>query len=314
MSKIKWTVGAGCTTLALAVLAAWLLGRVCSDRWTWSQWLLWIPTPGALLAVGLGLLAARNRRALVWAAAALAVLVYFWAVEHRFHRVRARGQPALRLLHATERPIGREARDRFVDRLAEIGADTFVLSTPLGRHDVKRFESHGTDHRRIITIWPFTLLTRLTVVEARPLVARDGTYIAMFRLDAGEQLGGTVTLYAVDLPSDPKLSRFAIARTTRRLLEGSSAPPPDIVVGDFNVTRGSAALKTLFPGFSHAWDQAGRGYGATFHRAVPLYHIDHTLLADTVRARDYALIDLEAGRHLAQLVELLPTDSFSQTH
>jgi hypothetical protein len=78
------------------------------------------------------------------------------------------------------------------------------------------------------------------------------------------------------------------------------------VVGDFNMTRGSTSMNALFPGFAHAWDQAGRGYGATFPRGFPLYHLDHTLLADTVQATDYTLVDLGIGRHLAQRVELAP--------
>jgi endonuclease/exonuclease/phosphatase family metal-dependent hydrolase len=90
------------------------------------------------------------------------------------------------------------------------------------------------------------------------------------------------------------------------MLESVAAPPPDIVVGDFNMTRGSASVRTLFPGLTHAFDQAGRGYGATFRRGFPLYHLDHTLLADTVQATDYALVDLGIGRHLAQVVELAP--------
>jgi endonuclease/exonuclease/phosphatase family metal-dependent hydrolase len=150
------------------------------------------------------------------------------------------------------------------------------------------------------------VITRLPVLEARPLVAGDGITIAVFRLDATGELGRPLTLLAVDLPSDPKRPRYEIALTARRLLASAAAPPPDIVVGDFNMTRGSAALKALFPRLAHAFDQAGRGYGATFRRGFPLYHLDHTLLADTVTATDYALVDLELGRHLAQRVELAP--------
>ena len=92
----------------------------------------------------------------------------------------------------------------------------------------------------------------------------------------------------------------------RRRLDSTAAPPPDIVVGDFNMTRGSASVKALVPGLAHAYDQAGRGYGATFRRDFPLYHLDHTLLSGTLTATDYAVVDLGIGRHLGQVVELAP--------
>ncbi len=181
-----------------------------------------------------------------------------------------------------------------------------VLSNPLDPRNVQRVEQELGEPLQTVTVWPFMVLTRLPVLEVRSLVANNGIRIALFRLDATAELGRPITICAVDLPSDPKRPRHEIARTARRILEDLEAPPPDIVVGDFNMTRGSASVKTLFPGLAHAYDQAGRGYGATLPRGYPLYHLDHTLLADTVQATDYALVDLGIGRHLAQIVELAP--------
>ncbi len=101
-------------------------------------------------------------------------------------------------------------------------------------------------------------------------------------------------------------SRGSLARSARRMLDGTTAAPPDVVVGDFNMTRGSYAVRTLFPGLEHAYDQAGRSYGATFHRAFPLVHIDHVLLGEQLRATSYQLPDPGVGRHLYQIVELEP--------
>ncbi|MHC4609561.1 MAG: endonuclease/exonuclease/phosphatase family protein, partial [Planctomycetota bacterium] len=190
------------------------------------------------------------------------------------------------------------------ERLLAAGADLTILSNAPAWRDV---EDLAQEHQRnVATVWPFTVITRLPVLEARPLVAGNGIYIAVFRLDATAELDRPITLLAVDLPSDPKRHRYDLALAARRMLEGAAAPAPDIVVGDFNMTRGSAALKALFPGLAHAYDQAGRGYGATFRRGFPLYHLDHALLADTLTATDYALVDLDYGRHLGQLVELAP--------
>ena len=82
-------------SVATIVLAGWLTGRIVSDRYGWSQWLLWIPTPVALLAVAVGLLAAsrpargpgvRRRRFLRWAAGGAACVLYLTVIEHRFFR------------------------------------------------------------------------------------------------------------------------------------------------------------------------------------------------------------------------------------
>jgi endonuclease/exonuclease/phosphatase family metal-dependent hydrolase len=111
-----------------------------------------------------------------------------------------------------------------------------------------------------------------------------------------------VVLYLVDLPSDPRQPRAEIAATARRHLDTSTAPSADIVLGDFNMTRGSASLRRIFPGFRHAYDEAGTGYGATFRRDWPMYHIDHVLLGPDVEATSYELRDPGVARHRAQFV------------
>ena len=65
-----------------------------------------------------------------------------------------------------------------------------------------------------------------------------------------------------------------------------------------------ASLAMLFGELDHAFDQAGWGYGATFHRSLALYHIDHALVGPGVRAVAYELADAGIGRHRIQVVEL----------
>jgi hypothetical protein len=313
---IRTILGITCTVIAVTVLVAWLTGRVISDRFGWSQWLLWMPTLAMLPAVGLGVAGAcrparkarqRRRRLAVWAAVGAAVTVYFLVIEHRFLRWGAGDPGALTLLHSGVYPGQRQARDDYVDRLIAAGADVTVLSNKLGKPDTQRVEHELGEQWQTKIVWPFMVFTRLPVLDDRRLTpTKEDINIALFRLDTTAQLGRPITIYAVDLPSDPKRNRGEIARTVRRLLDDLAAPPPDIVVGDFNLTRGSASLKTMFPGLAHAFDQTGRGYGATFPRSFPLYHLDHTLLAGTVQATDYTLVDLGIGRHLGQRVELAP--------
>ncbi|MHC4129139.1 MAG: endonuclease/exonuclease/phosphatase family protein [Planctomycetota bacterium] len=315
-ARTIWSIlGIACTVIAAILLAAWLLGRVVSDRFAWSQWLLWMPTPAVLLAAGLGLAGAcrparearqRRRRLAAWAAAGAAVAVYFIAFEHRFLRRSAGDRGQLTLLHSPVHPGPIKDRAPYVDRLVDLGADLTVLSSRVSPRDVQRIEERRDGPVEVVTIWPFMVISELPILEARPLVASAGINIAIFRIDAGARLGRPIVLLAVDLPSDPKRARHGIALTARRMLDAVAAPPPDIVVGDFNMTRGSASVQALFPGLAHAYDQAGRGYGATFRRGFPLYHLDHTLLSGTLTATDYAVVDLGIGRHLGQRVELAP--------
>ncbi len=300
----------GVESLAVAAVAAWVMGRIFSDRYAWSQWLLWIPTPAAGLAAGLGLAAASLRRGrarlVAWGAGFAAVAAHFALVEHRFLRGApgsGRG-PTLRLVHASITDTGPGVRAMYERELERLNPDIAILSIPVPAGELWRLASEMPSAGTPVAAWPFLLFSRLPVLEARPLVASNGIYATVFRLDAAATLGRTITVYALDLPSAPRIARAALARRTRAMLDAAEAAPPDVVVGDLNMTRGGAALGALFPDLDHAFGQAGSGYGASFHRAFPLYHIDHILLGPGLRAARYELHDPGFGRHRFQVVEL----------
>ena len=81
-------------------------------------------------------------------------------------------------------------------------------------------------------------------------------------------------------------------------------PAPDIVVGDFNIPRSAGSLKALGRGYPSAFDQAGRGYMASYPRVRPIFHIDQTFVAPGLRVFDYRLPDIGAGAHRAQVVDI----------
>ncbi len=303
------------TALAVLTLTAWLAGRVLSDRWGWSQWLLWIPTELALTAAALGALGAcrptrragaRRRRIVRWAVVGAVILLYFSAVEHRFLRLPGRGGSGPRLAQWSIHTTGPRLLRRHAEELVALDAEITIVSTLLPVHGIDVLLDDLDGLGQTAVSWPFILLSRWPILEARPLIARAGMRAAVFRVDGRERLGRPLTIYAIDLPSEPKRPRAEIAREVRRLLDTVHAQPPDIVIGDFNMTRGSASLRSIFPQLEHAYDQAGWGYGASFRQDFPLYHIDHALLASTVRAVDYDLIDPGFGRHLIQFVQLAP--------
>jgi hypothetical protein len=301
--------------LLWAGILAWLLGRVLTDRFAWSQFLWWIPTPAALIVGVLGLLLAfrtaktrtrRRRRIFVWTACTLVLFMHFALFEHRLlHAAPSVSDDAALTIAHWNMTLGHIApAGDFAPQLEHLDADVLALTSP--SNEVRKMlieraaASEGREH--VLNAWPMLLHSRLPIVRVRVLVATDLMYVTLVELDATQRLGRPIVLYLVDLPSNPRRPRTAIASEVRRLMDEASAEPPDLVVGDFNMTRGSATIDTLFPNFTHAYDAAGHGYAATFPRRLPLYHIDHVLVNQDVglRAARYDIIDEGASRHRAQ--------------
>jgi endonuclease/exonuclease/phosphatase family metal-dependent hydrolase len=63
---------------------------------------------------------------------------------------------------------------------------------------------------------------------------------------------------------------------------------PALIAGDFNAPANDAVYKLLESEFKDAFDEAGSGWGNTYHRAMPILRIDHIYSSDKfvpVRAR-----------------------------
>lgn len=306
-AHVTWT-GRIAGYLAASVLLAWLMGRIVSDRYLWSQYLLWIPTQAAFLTAVIGFAAAlrpdrstrrRWRRIVVWTTINAAILAYFSFFEYHFWRDADLQTEGLRITqwtmsHAKTAP---DANARLIVRHA---GDITILSDSYGvRWDqiTPKLDESGIE---LVRIGHYKILSRIPVLEAREIVAGEGARIAFIRLDASAALARELTIYLVDLPSDPAIARAEQARRVREWLESVDAPPPDVATGDFNTPRGSYSIAVLFPTLHHAYDDGGTGYAATYHQRFPLYHIDHVLLANDLRAATYAVAPTGLGRHRIQ--------------
>lgn len=122
-----------------------------------------------------------------------------------------------------------------------------------------------------------------------------------------------VVIWMVDLPSDVFWPRAQMTRVARaridayRRADGSRGfPDPDVIVGDFNISRGSRSLGTLLgPGMRSSFAAGGSGYGATWPRPLTLWHLDQVYVdADAWRVRAHALPDPGAGYHRAVVTDL----------
>jgi hypothetical protein len=306
--------------LAATALVAWFVGRVVSDRYGWSQFLLWIPTPVAITAAALGLIGSltaaerwkRRRGVLIaWLTAIVALMIYFTLLEHRLLHAAPDGNGGLRIVHWS---MGHGKADRMHDHtqaLLELDGDITIANEGGELFYYRPPQEWKPPGARLVQSWPFWVLTKMPILVLRPLAAVDGMAVSLLVVDATAKFGRPIVIWMVNLPSDPRLPRMAMVQRLGRLLRNSGAPMPDVVIGDLNITRGSAALQELFPGYHHAYDEAGHGYGASYHRRFPMYHIDHVLLHDGVEATRYDLVDPGMGRHRVQVVALARTTSDS---
>jgi hypothetical protein len=230
--------------------------------------------------------------------------VYYVFVEHRLVSLRSCDQPGLRIAHWNSTSILSAQLPQAAGVLAELDADLVVLTNPSRIHRLDATRALVADGGIILRPQPFAVISRLPVLEVRSAVSSQQMHVVVLRVDAGETLGRELTLWLVDLPSDPEQSRMKTARQVRAWIDRSNLPPADIIVGDFNMTRGSAALKTIAPDHRHAFDVAGVGYGATYPRQQAWLHIDHMLIADDIDAASYCIRDPGLGTHRLQIVTI----------
>jgi endonuclease/exonuclease/phosphatase family metal-dependent hydrolase len=297
-------------------LLAWLIGRVLTDRFAWSQWLWWMPTPAIIVLSVLGLLLAnrptrvsgrRKRRIVIWTLFAAAVTMHFALFEHRM----LRGTPpapsadkSLAIAHWNMTLDDYTPVDLLLQRVAELDADVTVLTAP-SNNVVRRLTQQATasnGREQVYNGWPLFVFSRVPIERVRLLVASDQRFVTSLQLDTTARLGRAIVLEVADMPSPPRIPRMQMAREVRSLIDQTTAPPPDLVVGDLNIPRGSASIEVMFPGMRSAFDLAGHGYGATFPRRFPLYHIDHVLISETtdLSIARYDTYDEGLSRHRAQ--------------
>ena len=292
---------------AILIVFIWVLGLSLSDRWNWTQWLEWIPTLFVLLLLLITTIALlsthKKKEAMVLVILFCGLTTWFLFIENRVFST-SKGASGFRIAAWTMSHSKKEVAKESAILLVDLDADITLLT-------------HGWHVRGepVITDWlgksgkrlmsgPFTLLTTLRPLEVRTLVASDGIYISLYRLDTTEQLGKELVIYAIDLPSNLNESRKNIVQRAKRLLHQVDAPEPNMVIGDFNMTRNSQSMIRFFPKLTDAWDLAGVGWSYSYHRAFPLFHIDHILLNTDFKPIAYELQDPEFGRHCIQILEL----------
>ncbi|MFG0284192.1 MAG: endonuclease/exonuclease/phosphatase family protein [Phycisphaerales bacterium JB039] len=338
---------AACAAVAAACLALLLTGRLASDRWAWSQALFWIPgaiPAGAALLAALGALGAAlaarwpagRRLALAVLIAALGAGAWVGIFQWRLGNLLRRGPPpaqAMTILgwnatDVTPEEFRRAVAARKPDVLIAINPPLSVNWIGLAgdlwdlppQQAIGRVRSGG----RVVIASRFApSASGATDLDLRGMVAGSPEQ----RIDRGQAVfaaldvdGAPLTIWAIDLPSDPALSRAASARRARAAIDASrhtrhvlvesgafyeqrestGFPAPDVIVGDFNTTRGAASLAPLVGGLTSAHARAGAGPDGTWPRPWWLLGLDQAFVRRSLRIWRYDVFDAGAGSHRAQ--------------
>lgn len=378
----------------LAVIIVYLVSRIATDRFLWTQYVYWVPTVAYLAALVVPIMLAlmvgwvgrkwnaefanleiNSKRPNPWprrltrvclVCLLLGVVRVVWSeckVYRYIWRPSVVKESSLVIVHWNVTYVEPPRWGEYVTALSETTAnrtppDAVVITNPTWGPDLEKLSAAFGPGYRTVRIGVFSLSTRLPIVRTGwsslgiPGYAGGGALLdtknqhdltsgellpsyspiprvggsindpgnVMFaELDATETLGRHIVVWAMDLPSDVRLSRYADAKSAVQKIESLKTstdrppfPEPDMIVGDFNTPRGSASLSLLAPGMTHAYEQAGRGYAVSWPRehrgsegqripnAFPIFHLDHMFVSRAFRATRYELLDPKIGEHLLQ--------------
>lgn len=254
---------------ACLVLAAWLAGRLATDRTILTQYVFWVPTPVPLAAAAalaaaswLMALGARargtGRRPGRWArraaAAGLAVATaYMLVVEWRVHALVAR-PPAgsgFRIFYwnapmwprvvadavlaqdaelvMIANPVWTLPRQRLSERMGAVSEVRTSRFLVLSRHPVLRWGEIALGLEDLEQV-PGEAWELMKLPEG----TTDEGRAMFFVLDAGETLGGPIVVWLIDLPSDLRLSRWEVLKAAAEKIatwEGPAHADGEIIEG-----------------------------------------------------------------------------------
>jgi len=323
LRSIVWALSWVFALAAMLTAVFWGTGRVLTDTVPSLQQLHWIPTVAALtvtvLAIGFLLIAApgaalrRWRNALCIVAGLQGVmLLQDWKPLAQAVAAPAVADAAapIRIAHVNANWPGAESIERARayarctrDAWGESGADVLFISETGSMLSMEAQGALLTADCSVFFVGRFGVVSRIPVVRATPLM--DDGKIAASWVEFGSWRGNEAfAVLLVDLPSNPSLSRRDVLARMSASLRGRVTAEPDLVVGDLNVARGSGSVASVWPRHREAFAEQGRGWGATYPRHLPLWHIDLMLIGQRVRLLDYSVRDSGAGKHSMQCAAL----------
>ncbi len=289
---------------ASTVWLAWLVGCVVNDRWAWSQWLWWIPAQVAvvasLAALGCSVRTARARRRRFAMSIGMVCAASVATSDSFRFASRAVTSGSLPLVVWNARWPG-DASHECARALASFAGHVIVVANP------GRVMQHADEWTRptdaAVSAGQFVITGPVRVVEATPVFMGEGGHASFFRFV--HDTAGEFALLAIDLPSDPRRPRWeSLQRFARQVGQRVDLARVDLIVGDFNTTRGSASVAAAWPEWYDAWSVAGEGGAWTWPREWPCFAIDMALCRSDVHAERCVVVDPGVGFHRMQTLRL----------
>lgn len=342
------------------LMAAWLAGRVLNDASVWSQPLWWLPG-GAIAATawagaGVSLVCERlgTRLAGAWVrpielVGAAALTAWVLAVPMRAERfieglppVPERAVSVAYWNAAWSEPLDgweaarREDPDVVVIANPRPGAQSLALRSAMRETaGAWRAEAGGAVEGPERFEGPHLALVRGSIliskwpIEASGSVMMPGVTHGVQATQNGlgyvtlrpQAQGPTLTVWVVDMPSDPMRPRVEMIAAAAAAARGAGFPEPDAIIGDFNTPRGSGSLGALVGDLGDAHAAVGRGPSSTWPARVPLLGgllgpqlaIDLAYVGRGWRACRFETYRAGVGPHLGILVTMAPAETVQQS-
>lgn len=298
---------------ATVVSAAWLAGQVALDRWTWSQWLFWLPAFAVAAVASVGALAAWRllcasgaRRASLAVLLAALVLASWRSARHEFGWAwgAAPARDAVVITHWNPQWPGDQSLEAG-RALASVLGDVAVITGPgsMLRASVRGgWLPDGVQSR---DFGAFGIVSRLPILDARILASASppgigAIWLAWFEVRAAS--GESIRILAVDLPSQPRLARGRVAAALAEVYASVRLPEePDVVLGDLNATPGSVVERVVAPDHRSAPPWRATGWLCTYRRPWALFRIDAMLAGPRLEWQSYRTADLGMSEHRAHV-------------
>lgn len=229
--------------------------------------------------------------------------------------------------------------------LLEPGPDVAIMKPGTGRAFAKVLDQMGPDADFVYT-HGFAIVTKAKIKRRAHLTLgiRQGLGYDLRRKDlrqpmpdfgtatilelaTSERLGRDITVFLIDLPSDPSLWRAEVMREAKAALDKITADvwrhddkldrwlrienpepfgPPDVLIGDFNTPRGAKSIRIVTGDMQSAYEAAGDGYAATYPRVLPLWHLDQAYVTKSLRVGWYQVRNPGGGTHAMQVLDVMP--------
>ncbi len=287
-----------CTWQVVCVLTAlaWSVGQFYKDSSFLCGLMFYIPSPALVatyLISAVYALPKKNRAWKLYAVLLLAPLAWVLLVENHWQAAKS---PVVlrierRLVHWNIcRPFSRWPQQ--LELLRSLNADVIVLSEITDAVQDADFPGY-----RILRRHEMLIACRGEMVSSSSLIS--GRVLDAFLVTCDLPEGELRVIMAdmtsnVEIPRDPYLQPFV-----QKMAELNT----DIVTGDFNAPRRSLAFLELPPGFRHAYNEAGGGWGYTWPMPVPALAIDQCVCGPDLIPVKYQLRSTILSDHRIQILD-----------